>query len=66
MVWYLAGAYESKGLTVLPLTLSDELLAWGVRRADPSLQQSVNGFLKKAQARGEVDQIVRRWIPKFQ
>ena len=66
MVWYLAGAYESKGLTVLPLTLSDELLAWGVRRADPSLQQSVNGFLKKAQARGEVDQLVRRWIPKFQ
>lgn len=29
MIWYLAGAYEAEGLTVAPLVLSDEMLAWG-------------------------------------
>ena len=66
MIWYLAGTYEAKGLTVLPLALSDEVLAWGMRRSDTPLQQSVAAFLKKARVSGEADQIVRRWIPKFQ
>ena len=66
MIWYLAGTYEAKGLTVLPLALSDEVLAWGMRRSDTPLQQSVAAFLKKARASGEADQIVRRWIPRFQ
>jgi ABC-type amino acid transport substrate-binding protein len=66
MIWYLAGAYETKGLTVVPVVLTEEVLGWGMRRSDASLQQSVNAFLKKIQAGGEWNQTVHRWIPKLQ
>ncbi len=66
MIWYLAGMYEDKGLTVSPLVLTQEVLAWAMRRSDTSLEQAVNAFLKKAQASGELDRTLRRWIPRLQ
>ncbi len=66
MVWYLAGIYEAKGLAVTPMVFSDEMLAWAVRRSDASLLASVNAFLNKAQNNGELDQTLRRWIPRLQ
>jgi ABC-type amino acid transport substrate-binding protein len=66
MIWYLAGTYEAKGLTVVPVKLSEELLGWGMRRADTSLQESVNAFLKKAKASGELNRALHQWIPKLQ
>jgi polar amino acid transport system substrate-binding protein len=66
MVWYLAGVYESKGLTVVPHVLSNEILAWGTRRSDDRLRESANAFLRKIQASGELNRILHRWIPKFQ
>jgi ABC-type amino acid transport substrate-binding protein len=66
MIWYLAGTYEADGLVVAPMTLSDELLAWGVRRSDAQLLASVNEFLKKFRASGDLDRVLQRWIPKFQ
>jgi polar amino acid transport system substrate-binding protein len=66
MIWYLAGAYEAKGLAPSPLVFSEEVLAWGMRRSDAELKQSVNAFLKKANDSGEGRRIVRQWIPRFQ
>ena len=66
MIWYLAGTYEAKGLTASPLVFSNEVLAWGMKRSDAQLLESVNAFLKKYQAAGELARTVRRWIPKFQ
>ena len=66
MIWYLAGTYEAKGLVAAPVLLTDEVLGWGVKRSDAALLQSVNAFLKKAQASGELDRTVHRWIPKLQ
>jgi len=66
MIWYLAGQYEDKGLVVAPLLFSNELLGWGMRRSDTQLQKSVNAFLKKGQADGELKRILYRWIPNFQ
>ena len=66
MIWYLAGVYEGKGLTVAPLVLSEEILSWGLRRSDTDLLESVNAFLKKIQASGDLDRVLRRWIPRFQ
>ncbi len=66
MIWYLAGVYEAKGLTPAPFVLSDEVLAWAMRRSDIPLQASVNAFLKKAKQSGELDRTLRRWIPRFQ
>jgi ABC-type amino acid transport substrate-binding protein len=63
MIWYLAGVYEADGLVVSPIMLSDELLAWGVNRSDPSLLDSVNAFLKKAKDNGELNSVLKRWIP---
>ncbi len=66
VIWYLAGENEAKGLVVAPMVLSEEVLAWGVRRSDTALRESANAYLKKATASGELNQILRRWIPKFQ
>lgn len=66
MVWYLAGVYEAEGLVVVPLVLSEEVLAWGMRRSDTALQESVNAFLRKGKDSGAMNQVLHRWIPKLQ
>jgi ABC-type amino acid transport substrate-binding protein len=66
MIWYLAGQYESKGLTVTPLVLSQEQLGWGLRRQDTQLREAVDAFLKKAQASGELNRTFSKWMPGFQ
>jgi polar amino acid transport system substrate-binding protein len=65
MIWYLAGQYESKGLTVTPLVLTQEQLGWGLNRANNKLLDDVNGFLKKAQESGELNRVLSRWMPGF-
>jgi len=65
MIWYLAGHYETKGLTVAPMLLSQEQLGWGVRRTDTELLRQVNSFLAKAQTSGELNRIFGRWMPGF-
>jgi ABC-type amino acid transport substrate-binding protein len=66
VVWYLAGRYEAEGLVTAPMVFSDEVLAWGTRRSDPQLLASVNSFIKKTSANGELNQVLRRWMPKFE
>jgi ABC-type amino acid transport substrate-binding protein len=66
VVSYLAGMYESKSLVKAPMVFSDEVLAWGVKRSDEGLRQSVNACLKKARDNGEVNKILQRWIPRLQ
>jgi polar amino acid transport system substrate-binding protein len=63
MIWYLAGHYETKGLSVIPIMLSQEQLGWGVRRSDTELLKQVNAFLAKAQTSGELSRILGRWMP---
>ena len=64
-VWYLAGLYEAKGLAVMPTVLSQEVLGWGVRRADTQLLDSANAFLQKAQETGELRRTLSKWMPGF-
>jgi len=63
--WYLASVYESKGLVMLNLRLTQESLAWAVRKEDSSLLETVNDFTQKAIASGELKTVVERWLPKF-
>lgn len=65
MIWYLAGRYETKGLTVAAMLLSEEQLGWGVRRTDTDLIKQINSFLAKAQTSGELNRIFGRWMPGF-
>jgi polar amino acid transport system substrate-binding protein len=66
MIWYLAAHYESKGLVVTPMILTQEQLGWGVNRTNTKLLGEVNLFLKKGQASGELNRVFSRWMPGFQ
>lgn len=64
-VWWLEGAYEASGLAVVPIPLSEEHLAWAVRKSDTALLQSVDAALEKMRKSGEDVTIIKRWIPHF-
>jgi polar amino acid transport system substrate-binding protein len=64
--WWLAGENESEGLTVVPIALSHENLAWAVRKSDAALLASVNNALGKFEANGSATAIIKRWLPLYQ
>jgi polar amino acid transport system substrate-binding protein len=64
LIWWLSGTYEAKGLTALPFLLSDEQLAWAVRKSDTELLKQVNAFLEASQADGRFERVLRRWLPR--
>ena len=61
LVWYLAGTYGNDGLTVVPIPLSEETLAWAVRKQDDALLGSVNDFVTKGNQDGTFLKAFRRW-----
>jgi ABC-type amino acid transport substrate-binding protein len=65
IVWWLAGMNENAGLVSVPVLLSEEQLAWAVRKSEPELLVSVNGALEKFQKDGRATAIIRRWIPVY-
>jgi polar amino acid transport system substrate-binding protein len=64
--WWIAGMNEIEGLTVVPVYLSREQLAWGVRKSDADLLKSVNEAIEKMQKDGRATAIIKRWIPLYQ
>jgi polar amino acid transport system substrate-binding protein len=54
---------QSMDLTVLPSPLTDEYLAWGMRKTDPGLKESADRFLESIAKNGQLESIVKRWIP---
>jgi ABC-type amino acid transport substrate-binding protein len=64
-IWWLAGVHEVDGLVAVPIQLTQEKLAWGVRRSDADLLNSVNAALTSMQASGRANQIIKQWIPLF-
>ncbi|MEN8753804.1 MAG: transporter substrate-binding domain-containing protein, partial [Desulfobacterales bacterium] len=54
---------QSMDLTVLPSPLTDEYLAWGMRKTDPGLKESADRFLDSISKSGQLESIVRRWLP---
>jgi len=63
LVFWLAAANEANGLVVVPIALTDEALAWGLRRSDVELQKSVNAFLQKQKENGQFAEVMKRWLP---
>ena len=64
-IWWLEGMNEEPGLIAVPVLLSDERLAWAVRKSDSALLENVNSALDKLQSSGEAKAIIQRWIPHF-
>ena len=61
LIFYLAGTYANEGLTVVPIMLSEEQLAWVVRRGDDALLASVNDFINQSKQDGLLLKVFRRW-----
>jgi polar amino acid transport system substrate-binding protein len=64
LIWWLAGTHEAQGLVSLPFLLSNEQLAWAVRKGDDALLESVNEFQQQIQSDGRFESIMRRWLPQ--
>ena len=62
LVWYLAGTRAADGLTAVPFVLSEEFLAWGVRRGNDDLVAAANQFIERATQDGTLTKIFRRWM----
>ena len=63
IVLMLASEYDSKGLTTSTSHLTEEYLAWGIRKNDTQLLESANRFIETYKREGKLDSIINRWIP---
>ena len=63
IILYLAAEYESKDLTPMYSLLTEEYLAWGVRKQNEGLLNSANNFLESSAASGRLQPLIQRWIP---
>lgn len=61
LIWRLAGLHAAEGLAAVPLVLSEEQLAWGVRKGDDKLLAAANEFIQKASQDGTLNRVFRRW-----
>jgi polar amino acid transport system substrate-binding protein len=63
MILYLASANETRGLTALFTPLTEESLAWAVRKDNRELLESANNFLKTINKDGRYKKLIKHWIP---
>ncbi len=63
MILYLASANETNGLTALFAALTDESLAWAVRKDNKELLESANTYLKTINSDGRYQKLIKHWIP---
>ena len=61
--WWLASEYEAQGLTVVGGYLTEEYLAWAIRKEDSGLLESANTFIDKIKEDGELQSIIKTWVP---
>jgi polar amino acid transport system substrate-binding protein len=63
IILYLSSENETRGVVPLYSLLTEEYLAWGMRKTDIELLQSANKFLKQLQVEGKLKPMLKRWIP---
>jgi polar amino acid transport system substrate-binding protein len=61
LTWYLAAHHANDGLAVVPHVLSEEPLAWAVRKSDEELLGAANDFIAQAAQDGTLRKVFRRW-----
>lgn len=62
-ILWLAREHAEHDLLVVPGQLTDEALAWAVRRDNAPLRQSINEILADWKRSGKLDEIIARWVP---
>ncbi len=60
-VWYLSAQHAADGLSVVPIFLSEEPLAWAVRKSNEALLKDINGFVAEAGKDGTFLKVFKRW-----
>jgi ABC-type amino acid transport substrate-binding protein len=50
----------------LPFFISEENIAWAVRKDDTTLQEGANRFIAERKQDGRLKALLRRWLPKMQ
>lgn len=65
VIWWYASQYEAQGLTALPFLITDEGIAWAVRKDDTALLAGANLFIAAWQQDGRLKELLRRWLPKM-
>jgi len=63
VVWWLASEKESQGLVPVPVFLTEERIAWGLRYEDAELLKKTNAFIKKWRDNAMLEGTIKRWIP---
>ena len=62
-IWRIAGGLDNRDLIGLYRPLTEEQLAWAVRREDEQLRAVLDATLSHWQREGMIEPIVQRWIP---
>jgi polar amino acid transport system substrate-binding protein len=63
IIMMLAAENESRAVLPLYSLLTEEYLAWGIRKDDTELLESANRFMTNIRGDGRLKKIVKRWIP---
>ena len=63
VILYLASENESKSVSPLFSLLTEEYLAWAIRKEEEQLLKSANSFLKSLNQDGKLNPMISRWIP---
>ncbi len=61
--WQLANSMDNDDLISLYAPLTEEMLAWAVRKDDVALAQELNRALALMKSNGSLQYILNRWIP---
>lgn len=58
-----ASEYDTEGLATSMVHLTDDYLAWGIRKNDRELLNSANRFIDTYRQDGKLNSIIKRWMP---
>lgn len=62
-ILWLAREHAGEDLFVVPGRLTNESLAWAVRRDNLALRQEINAILASWKESGQLDEMIARWVP---
>ena len=62
IAWWMVGAYEADGITVMGDLLNTEYLAWAVAKGNGTLLKAANDYVAASLKDGQQQAILRRWL----
>lgn len=63
IIWWKAATQEKAGLVRIPILLTKEQLAWGVRKDETELLKAANLFLETWKGDGRLKRAITKWMP---